>query len=183
MSLHLSAAIDGHKDKPADVEHKTIEIKKINGQVTIIDVEADGEMHVIELTDEEIADKQVLKSKLSVLDETTRKEVMRALHNKPMHADKKMKIIKKHKHDHNKMLQDSEHEVEVYVEKDENGNTHKRKIMIVEDYEHDADGMKSKHKHKMKMKGNYKTIIKLIEKGDFSQSELEEIKAALDAKS
>ena len=144
------------------VKHKVIQLKKQGQLPTTIEIEENGDVKVIEVSSEELADKALLAEKLNTLDETTRATVLEILANTERGAHKNIALFS-NKEGNNISLDDlgksftGTHEVIVIKEGDD-------------------------IEFKGKLKGHHSAIVKLIEKGDFSRKELDEIRAALDAK-
>lgn len=150
------------EDDVIKVKHKVIQLKKQGQSPTSIEIEENGDIKVIEVTSDELADKALLAEKLNVLDDTTRETVLEILANTERGAHKKIALFSSEE-GNNITLNDlgtsfaGSHEVIVIKEGDD-------------------------IEFKGKLKGHHSAIVKLIEKGDFNRKELDEIRAALDAK-
>jgi hypothetical protein len=144
------------------VKHKVIQLKKQGQLPTTIEIEENGDVKVIEMTSDELADKALLAEKLNVLDETTRETVLEIIANNERGSHKNIALFSNKEGD-NISLNDigtnftGTHEVVLIKEGDD-------------------------IEFKGKLKGHHSAIVKLIEKGDFNRKELDEIRAALDAK-
>ncbi|MBT1452177.1 hypothetical protein KJ365_14920 [Glaciecola sp. XM2] len=150
------------------VKHKVIEIKAKSSLPTIIQIDDNGERKVIELDSSEIEDLALLESKLTGLDSETQALVLSLMSER----DKKGKgrfffpnsdgaSSQETTMRLNKMLEGSElrKDVEVFVL-------------------NDGEGIEFKGA----LKGHHQSIVKLIEHGEFTREQLNEIRAALDAK-
>jgi hypothetical protein len=149
-----------------DVKHKVIELKKMSGQPIVIEIEEDGNMQVIELTADELADESLLSNKLAGLDPETRETVLNALnHSNPQHGGMKMLKTRLHK---DGMMR------EIHIEHMDGELEKEHEIVVI----NGSDNLEFKGE----IKGHHKALVKLIEKGKFTKQELDEIRAALDAK-
>lgn len=144
------------------LKHKVIQLKKQGQLPTTIEIEENGDIKVIEVTSDELADKALLAEKLNTLDETTRETVLEIIANNQSRSGKNIAFIKS-KEGSNVSLND--------LGKSFTG-THE--VILIKE----GDDIEFKGK----LKGHHSAIVKLIEKGDFTRKELDEIRAALDAK-
>ena len=170
-----SFALAGVVTAEEEIKHKTIEIKAVKGKAVNVWVEDDSGSQAVIVTAEELADSDLLADKLAGLDDQTRETVMDALQGVNQSHDG-----------------DVEHEIEkVYVMNKGDG----QRIEFIGDDDHDVDievinggdGKIIKHVIRANgdssaLKGHSGAITKLIERGEFSQDELDKIQAALDAK-
>lgn len=175
-SLALAGAVIAEEN----VKHKIIEIKAVKDKDVSVWVDSDGNSETLMFTAGELADSDLLAAKLANLDDDTRETVMEALQGINMPHDGEAEI-----------------EVEkVFVVN--KGDGHRIKLLGVGDAanENDVDieimtegGHKMIRKHFIHgggkhgvLKGHTEAIAKLIERGEFSQEELDKIQAAVDAK-
>lgn len=188
----------GH-DKEFHEEHKMVKIEMVheNNEPVNIDVNVDGNHHVFEFTQKELKDQDAIAAKLADVDEQTRQTVMDALGNLnagPGH------IVFHHNGEHDGDMVKKKFVVlngsggldsETIIELAENGNfteLHK----VVESHGSNSDGKKGPmvfkfaHGGGMKLHGDsghsVSVIKKLIESGDLTQEQLDEIQLALDEK-
>ena len=149
------------------VKHKVIQLKKMTGQPTVIEIEEDGKMRVIELTADELADKSLLGNKLAGLDPETRETVMNALNHSGRMPHRGSKMVKSHGQKDGVVK-------EIHFKHMDTDDSEDHEIVFIDA----ADDISFNGE----LKGHYKVVVKLIEKGKFSKQELDEIRAALDAK-
>lgn len=187
MSGYLLAA--GGVIAGSDVEPTVVEIRADKEKLTTIRVESNGIEELIELTPEELADDAALETRLAILDKKTRKTVMQALQGTRHMVDGSMdlaKLVEMKKHGAHKVMvinggegHVAHEDLEVLVDFDSDDHqSHKlvRKHVIV-----DGTTTLTQGEHTV-IKGHSDAIVRLIEKGEFSQEELDSIQAALDAK-
>jgi hypothetical protein len=150
------------EDNETKVKHKVIQLKKQGQLPTTIEIEEEGDIKVIEVTSEELTDKALLAEKLNELDDATRETVLEILANTERGSHQNLAVFSS-KDGNNISLNDlgksftGTHEVVVIKQGDD-------------------------IEFKGKLKGHHSAIVKLIERGDFNRNELDEIRAALDAK-
>jgi len=168
-----SVALTGAVIAEEEVKHKTIEIKVVKDHDVSVWVDADGDSQTLVFSPSDIQDIDVMVSKLESLDPETRQTVMDALQGVP-HIDTGEREVQKvyvmNKGDGQRVEfigDDSDVEMEIVA-----GGQHKiiRKHFIHED---GGEGI---------LKGHTSVIASLIERGEFSQDDLDKIQAALDAK-
>lgn len=144
------------------VKHKVIQLKKQGQLPTSIEIEENGDIKVIQVTSDELANKDLLAEKLQTLDKTTRETVMEILSNTERGSHKALALF-------------SDNEGANISLNDLRTNfTGTHEVIVI----NDGDDIEFKGK----LKGHHSAIVKLIEKGDFNRQELDEIRAALDAK-
>lgn len=170
-----SLAVAGVVTAQEDIKHKTIEIKMVKDSDVSVWVDSDGHAETVVLTANEISNSDLLADKLAGLDEQTRETVVEALEGiktsgfGDAHVEVK-KVFVMNKGDAQLvefMGDDVNMDIEMIT-----GDDHKivRKHIIHSDSEGGV------------LKGHTNAIAKLIERGEFSQEELDKIQAALDAK-
>lgn len=161
-------------DDSRDVRHKIIEIKTKKGADIDVMVEADGHSEQVVLTPEELNDPDILESKLAHLDDETRETVMSALSGISVSGEHGMEIHKAKVITVNKGAGEQLHVYSDDVDVDfefvhGEGNKRIKKHIVIGDH----DGV---------IKGHSSAIVSLIDRGEFSQEELDKIQAAVDAK-
>jgi hypothetical protein len=157
----------------AVVKHKIIEVKRNADAVSKIEIEEDGDVKVIELTTVELDDPAMLESKLADLDEDTRAIVMEALNSSKNRFDKGLAFISTQSPSELSIerLQVKRGDIDaINIETDIDGE---RDVIVLN---------RGDARFKGVLKGHHKAIINLIEKGEFTRDELNEIRKALDAK-
>ncbi len=161
----LSASALAEQDK---IKHKVIEIKAQNNAPTILEIDNNGEHQVIELTNAEINDADVLSQALEMLDPETKAMIMNIMSNRM--GDVNIEL------DPDAIVSDVEKELMLKLDVsgfDKEMFTDKKVIVI-----NDGEGMKFEGL----LRGHHKGIVSLIENGEFTVDELNEIRKALDAK-
>jgi hypothetical protein len=171
-----SLALVGAVTAEEEVKHRTIEIKAVKGQDVNVWVDSDSGSQTVIVSADELENSDLLADKLAGLDEQTRETVMDALQGISMSGDGEAhvaveKVFVMNKGDGQRIefigADDGELDIEVLQG---DGQRIIRKHVI------HTDGASSS------LKGHTGVISKLIEKGEFSQEQLDEIQAALDAK-
>jgi hypothetical protein len=155
------------------VKHKVIEVKRNADALSKIEIEENGEIKVIELTADELNDADMLESKLADLDEDTRAIVFEALNDSKNRFGKGLTFFSSQSPsdlsiDQLKVTRGDINAIN--IETDIEGN---REVIVVNRGEATFKGV---------LKGHHQAIINLIEKGEFTRDELNEIRTALDAK-
>lgn len=157
----------------AVVKHKIIEVKRNADAVSKIEIEEDDDVKVIELTTVELDDPAVLESKLADLDEDTRAIVMDALNSSNNRFGKELAFISSQSPSELSIerLKVKRGDIDaINIETDIDGG---REVIVLNRGEATFKGV---------LKGHHQAIINLIEKGEFTRDELNEIRKALDAK-
>ncbi|WP_026377472.1 hypothetical protein [Aestuariibacter salexigens] len=159
-----------------DIQRKVIEIRSMKDQDVKVMVEHDGIEEVLTLTQDEVADPVLLESRLSGLDEETRETLMQALSGTRHmlsgdlqfngHNAKKVMVINKGDGESVNTMVHGDVDMEFEFV---NGDHQIRKHIIVGD----EDGV---------LTGHTDAIVKLIERGQFTQEELDKIQSAIDVK-
>ncbi|WP_100642458.1 hypothetical protein [Alteromonas facilis] len=161
-------------------EHKTIQVHAVKDENVRIVVDDAGNENVIVLTAEELADENLLEDKLAMLDSDTAETVRQAVEGtRHMFVDgfdftgmkgnhEKVIVINEGVGEqvHAFAFGDSEFEIEYG---NEEGVKRKHQIII----NGDGTGV---------LTGHTDAVVRLIERGEFSQEELDKIQAAVDAK-
>jgi len=172
-AIVASLALTGAVIAEEEITHKTIEIKMVKDHDVSVWVDSDGNSETLVFSPSEILDTKVMASKLENLDPETRQTVMQALEG-VRHVDtgereiQKVYVMSKGEGQRVEFIgDDSDVEMEIV-----SGGQHKiiRKHFIHEDGGKDI------------LKGHTSVIESLIERGEFSQDDLDKIQAALDAK-
>ena len=171
-----SLAMVGVVTAQEEVRHKTIEIKAAKDSDVSVWIDSDGFTQTVIMTATELADSEILEEKLADLDDETKATVMRALQGMSLSGDGEdsfglEKIFVVNKGDGHRVEFIGDYDANMDIEMTA-GSAHRmvRKHVIHVDGEHGI------------LKGHSNAIAKLIEKGEFSQEELDKIQAALDAK-
>lgn len=172
-TIVASFALTGAVIAEEEVKHKTIEIKAVKDHDVSVWVDADGDSQTLVFSPSEIMDADVLAEKLESLDPETRATVMDALQG-VQHLDsgerkvEKVFVMNKGEGQRIEFIgDDSDVDIEIVA-----GEQHK---IIRKHFIHGPDGEDI-------LKGHTSVIENLIERGEFSQDELDKIQAALDAK-
>lgn len=153
------------------VKHKVIQLKRNADAISKIEVEENGEVQVIELKASDLDDAVLLESKLADLDDDTRTMVLEALNTSKNRGTKGLAFINTQgSHD---ISLDTLSLDAIDIEIDDLTMDGKREMIVVNRGDTVFKGV---------LKGHHKAIINLIEKGEFSRDELNEIRKALDAK-
>lgn len=180
-TLALAGAVTAEDDSSADVKHKIIEIKADSASDVNIVLSTDGYDETITLTHDELQDEYLLEDRLAHLDADVRETVMKALGG--------VKTMKFSSTDGNAFFHDTEKKV-VVINKGEGGLAFANSNGDV-DFDFEVltdDGGKEVRKHivigdAMKvLKGHTDAIVRLIERGEFTQDELDKIQSAIDVK-
>lgn len=162
-------------------KHKLIEINAQQDRNVKIMVGDDGNVTTLEFTMEELKDDYAIEQKLAGLDENTRETVMEALEGVMHMADADFdpgvyagegheKVIIKHQGAGNIVHMNADKDIDYeFVVDDEGGEKVLSKHIIIGD----ANTV---------LKGHTDAVVGLINKGEFSQEELDKIQAAIDAK-
>lgn len=158
------------------VKHKVIELKRnadVLSALSKIQIEENGEVKIIELTSGELDDAAMLESKLADLDGDTRAIVMEALNNNKNRFPEGRAFLGVQRPsglsiDKLKIKRGDVNAIN--IETDIDGN---REVIVINRGEATFKGV---------LKGHHQAIINLIEKGEFTRDELNEIRKALDAK-
>lgn len=168
-------------DHVTDVRHKVIKINADTQNDVKIMVDEAGSSDVVVFKLDELNDQAVIDEKLAHLDEQTRETVLNALQgvkhigsanfdHTGLLGDIKKKVMVLHKGEGHVAMAHADADVDFEFEvSDEDGGKTYRKHIILGDEHH-------------VLKGHTSAIVRMIEKGEFSQDELDEIQAALDAK-
>jgi hypothetical protein len=175
-----SLALTGAVIADEGVKHKIIEIKAVKGENVNVMVEASGSSQTVIISDDELADSDLLEAKLASLDDETRETVLQALKDLQnvsvsvgldsaefMHGGKH-RVMVVNKGDGHLVKMAGDNDIEIEIEGDEK-HIMRRHIVIGDDI-HEA------------LTGHTDVIARLIERGEFSQEELDKIQAAVDAK-
>lgn len=163
-SILSSSAFAQEQDEKVTVKHKVFKIKSSSDKPTKIEIEENGEVKLIEVNMKDFNDQALLESKLINLDEDTRATVLKIIRQSGRALGNGLAFI------------DTENESSFTLDNIKfdgnfNGQT---EIIVVKDGENaDFKGI---------LKGHKQAIVKLIEKGEFTRDELNEIQKALDAK-
>ena len=177
-SLAVVGAVTAEDDLTQKT-HKVIEIKAKKDQDVNIVVENDGVSETIVFSHEELQDPVIIEDKLIHLDDDTRETVRQAVNNLTRFVEGDLS--------HDDLVAGEGHKVVVL-------NKGEGKLMKLHggdiDVEvlHGGEGHKMVRKHVIVggdgkvLKGHTDAIVGLIEKGEFSQDELDQIQAAIDAK-
>lgn len=171
------AALQEEPKVETKVQHKVIEIKRSSSQPTLVEIDNDGEVQIIELLPEDIESITVLNDKLVDLDDHT-KELVLNIVNGQKFVDGDVSVDTKFIAETIEGLDLDGLEKELIFHINKNGNSQHfstdKKVMVI----NGGDGMSFNGI----LKGHHKGIIKLLEKGEFTRDELAEIQKALDAK-
>lgn len=166
-------------------DHKVIEVKAIKHKNVQVMVEDNGEQNVIVISDEEMADEYLLEEKLRELDDDTRETVLQAIEGtKHMFvkpglglslgdmAHKKVFVVNGGEGEvvHSYTSGDMAYEFDFASSEDQDGKTVLKRHIII-------GGESDKV-----LKGHTDAIVKLIERGEFTQDELDKIQLAIDVK-
>ncbi|WP_299079725.1 hypothetical protein [uncultured Paraglaciecola sp.] len=174
-SIVGSLALVGVVTADEEIKHKTIEIKAIKGKDVNVWVENDGNSQAVMVTAAELADSDLLADKLADLDPETRETVMQALQGVKMSHDgeahvevEKVFVMNKGEGQRVEFIGEDAGNIDIELTE---GNGHR----IIKHVIH-GDGDNSV------LKGHSGVITNMIERGEFSQDDLDKIQAALDAK-
>jgi hypothetical protein len=164
MSSMVLASDIEVQDKPkVEMKHKVIQLIAKTNQPTILEIEENGEVQIIELESSALQDITLLEERLGNLDSETRKTILEVVQQENNRVKGAITMVKR-----------------------ENGEDAGRQELILEQLEGVTEIviMDSGETAKFKgvLKGHHSTVIKLIEKGEFTRDELNEIQKALDAK-
>lgn len=174
-SLALTGAVAAQDDEP-HVRHKVIEIKSKKDDVNV-SVQVDDDSHALFFTRDELADENMLYDKLSHLDDDTRETVLKALQNIKIVSDGEMEISSEDSFIVNKGIGQQ------FVVLGKGHDDQEVEFEFIE-----GEGHKKIQKHFIfggkdgVLKGHTGAIVKMIERGEFDQEELDKIQAAVDAK-
>ena len=172
-----SLALTGAVCAEEDIKHKTIEIKALKGENVNVMVDTNGNAQTIIISEADLADTELLKNKLANLDDESRADVLQALvglSGNETHEPLKIKhggthkVIVVNQGDDQLVEMSGDNNIEIEFNGDERHII--RKHIILEDDSYDI------------IKDHTDAIAKLIERGEFSQQELDKLQAALDAK-
>jgi hypothetical protein len=172
-AIVASFALTGAVIAEEEITHKTIEIKAVKHQDVSVWVDSDGDSQTLVFSPSEIQDTKVMASKLESLDPETRQTVMQALQgvrhiNTGEREVQKVYVMNKGEGQRVEFIgPDSDVEMEIV-----SGGEHK---IIRRHFIHEDGG-------EAILKGHTSVIASLIERGEFSQDDLDKIQAALDAK-
>lgn len=177
----------------SDAQATIVEIRSDKEDVTTVKVESNGIEQLIELSPEELADDALLESMLSGLDEKTRNTVMQALQGTRHMVDGSMDLSH-----FSKMGKGAQHKVVVINGGDGKVKHTSENVEVLLDFVSDQAASDEQKVHKMVRKhviidgtegsdttvlrGHSDVIARMINKGEFSQEELDTIQAALDSK-
>lgn len=161
----------------AENPHRLIEIKADRDQEVNIVINNDGVSETLDFTAEELNDRQLLEQKLAHLDDDTRDTLMQTLETVKLDVgagliegkhENKVVVMHKGAGELVKILHGSDVDLEYEIGE---GSDHQviRKHVVIGNHE----GV---------LKGHTGALVDLIKKGEFSQDELDEIQAAIDAK-
>lgn len=171
------AALQEEPKVETKVQHKVIEIKRSSSQPTLVEIDNDGEVQIIELLPEDIESITVLNDKLVNLDDHT-KELVINIVNGQKFIDGDLSVDTEFIAETIEGLDIDGLEKELVFHINKNGNSQHfstdKKVMVI----NGGEGMSFSGT----LKGHHKGIIKLLEKGEFTRDELAEIQKALDAK-
>lgn len=159
------------------VQHKVIEIKRSSNEPTLVEIDNDGEVHMIELLPEDIKSITVLNDKLVHLDEHTKELVLKIVKGqKFIDGDVSVDTEFISETIESLDIEGLEKELVFHINKNGDGQhfSTDKKVMVI----NGGEGMSFSGS----LKGHHKGIIKLLEKGEFTRDELAEIQKALDAK-
>ena len=172
-AIVASFALTGAVIAEEEVKHKTIQIKAVKDHDVSVWVDSDGDSQTLVFTPSEILDIEVMAARLESLDPETRQTVMDALQGVP-HIDtgerevQKVYVMNKGEGQRVEFIgNDSDVEMEIV-----SGGQHK----IIRRHIVHGEGAGAI------LKGHTSVIASLIERGEFSQDDLDKIQAALDAK-
>lgn len=174
-SLALTGAVLA-QDEERQVRHKIIEIKSKKDDVDV-SVKVNDDNHALFFTRDELADENVIYDKLSHLDDDTRETVLEALQNIKIVGEDGIHLSNEDSFIVNKgigqqfvVLSDDHDDQDVEFEFVHDGKHKKiQKHFIFGG----TDGV---------LKGHTNAIVKMIERGEFNQEELDKIQAAVDSK-
>ena len=172
-AIVASFALTGAVIAEEEVTHKAIEIKVIKDHDVSVWVDEDGDTQTLVFSPSEILDTEVLVTRLESLDPQTRETVIDALQG-VQHVDtvdrevQKVYVMNKGAGQRVEFFGDDS-DIEMEVVADEKHTIVQRHIIHVEG----AEGI---------LKGHTSVIASLIERGEFSQDDLDKIQAAIDAK-
>lgn len=164
-----------------DTEHKVIEIKAKQGEDITVVVESDGVSENMVFTFDEIVEPYMIESRVAHLDEETRETVVQALKGLE-------DLVEGAVHGVGEVGQ---HAAKVVVMHKGEGDLVHVNSDVDMDYDYEivqgeGDKIVKKHiilgKHDTVLRGHSDAIVGLIERGEFSEEELEKIQAALDGK-
>ncbi len=177
----LMAAVVAN-DEVKDIKHRVIEIKADTDKDVKIVVNSEGVQETIVFQMDELQDEDVIASKLAHLDDDTKETVMTAVNGikhfgssdfdpaSLAHGEHKSKVVIMHKGDGELMHIEGDKDVEVDYEFVTNSDHQVMQKHVVIGGHHGS------------LKGHSSAIVSLIEKGEFSQEELDKIQAAIDKK-
>jgi len=172
-AIVASFALTGAVIAEEEVKHKIIEIKVVKDHDVSVWVDAEGDSQTLVFSPSEILDTKVMVTRLESLDPQTRETVIDAL-QKVRHIDtgerevQKVYVMNKGEGQRVEFIgDDSDIDVEIV-----SGGEHK---IIRRHFIHEDGG-------EAILKGHTSVIASLIERGEFSQDDLDKIQAALDAK-
>jgi hypothetical protein len=180
-SLALGGAVFADDDKEVQVKHKIIEINADSDSDVNIVVAGDGHDETISMTFDEMKDEYILEERLAHLDEDMRNTIMSALSG--------VKTMKFTSDDGNSFFHDVDKKV-VVMHGGDGGLTFANTVGDADfDFEFlsdDGDAKVRKHivigDASHVLKGHTDAIVRLIEKGEFTQDELDKIQSAIDVK-
>ena len=184
-SLILGAMSVAGLSVASDEAHKLIEVKAIKHKNVQVMVEDNGEQNVILISDEEMNDEYLLEQKLSQLDDETRETVLQAIE-----GTRHMFV-----HSGLDMSEDGTKHKKVFVVNGGEGHVVHTDTSVDMAYEYDFETIEdAEGKTVLKrqiviggdsnkvLKGHTDAIVKLIERGEFTQDELDKIQLAIDVK-
>lgn len=156
------------EQEAVQVKHKVIQLKRSNNLPTTIEIEENGQVHVIKMNMDELQDDSALALKLQNLDEETRETVLSILKNSGKNLSGGMSEgLSFFSSTENKVIELSD--IDINTER-----LSEHEVFVINNGDNvDFKGI---------LKGHHNAVIKLIEKGQFSREELDQIRAALDAK-
>ena len=177
----------------SDAQATIVEIRSDKENVTTVKVDSNGIEEMIELTPEELADDALLESMLGGLDEKTRNTVMQALQGTRHMVDGSMDLSH-----FSEMGKGAKHKMVVINGGDGEVKHTTDDVEVLLDFVSDQTSSDEEKVHKVVRKhviidgavsadtkvlrGHSDVIARMINKGEFSQEELDTIQAALDSK-
>jgi len=153
------------------VKHKVIQLKRNADATSKIEIEDNGKVQIIELKASDLEDEVLLESKLANLDDDTRTMVLEALGSSKKRFTNGFAVIDTQGSQDMSFNVRSLEDIDIEIEDVKMGGT--REMIVVNRGDAVFKGV---------LKGHHNAIINLIEKGEFTRDELNEIRKALDAK-
>lgn len=206
LLLYVPSIMAIEEDKPK-IKHSVIELKRQisktdggsinNNATTDLKVVTDGVAKTITITQDELNDEYLLAEKLSDLDDDTKEIVLNTLKNKnfTFHSNKNKEMSFSQDVDFAFMGLDTDGEANVTIIKSIDDLENVSDVEILQELGLDGNANSIQTMKNVtvisagdgehfvgSLKGHHKAIVKLIEKGEFTRDELDQIQEALDAK-